>query len=245
MYPGAARDGGSRHLARYLMPRVVRQNSESFVKSARSASLTKKILPKLCRSGYFAGTLVEAGTRPVDAIAFWPSCDMSHSRRSFAPFGFFGLFDRAIAWTSVMIGSVFAQSIGLFSSYFSCARRWPFEDRVTANSPAARRFAMSVWPLRSDGLFAAMHLSVLCASASPRILRSAEYTTTSDCSTAILPESAGLQRSFQVLTVTPAGILVVLMPGRSLLKRAAIHAPSAALASVGKSAADAVTYFCV
>ena len=29
-------------------------------------------------------------------------------------------------------------------------------DGVTANSPAARRFAMSVWPLRSDGLFAAM-----------------------------------------------------------------------------------------
>ena len=105
------------------MPRVLRQNSASLSKSVRSAALTKKIFPKFWRSGYFGGTLLDAGTRPVDAIAFCPSCETSHSSRSYAPFGFFGLFDRAIAWTSVMIGSVFAHSIGLFSSYFSCARR--------------------------------------------------------------------------------------------------------------------------
>ena len=54
------------------MPRVLRQNSASLSKSVRSAALTKKILAKLLRSGYFGGTFAEAGTRPVEAIAFWP-----------------------------------------------------------------------------------------------------------------------------------------------------------------------------
>src|SRR2546428_5765756 len=102
---------------------------------------------------------------------------------------------------------------------------------------------MSVWPLRSDGLLAAMHLSTFWASVSPRILRRAEYTTTSPCSTAILPDSAGLHRSFQVLIVMPAGSFCVLIPGVSLLSRAAMNAPAAPFTSAGGGPPPPTRYF--